>query len=161
MQLGHIVDIHKGCTHVGLEQSDEGHVLVFPKHIGVDGNLIFEDLIYVTIEPTAEPFALETHDILYACYFDTNVAVLFPELPDKYIFANPILRLRVNDQSTVKPEYLAWHMNTPSFRKTTDEIRMNKIMRWIDPSLLKQLDIPIPPVRDQLSLVGKHVSERG
>lgn len=75
----------------------------------------------------------------------------------EYIFASYLIRLRP-DQSKADPDFIAWFLNSALGRQQIDAVSRQIMMNNINSEELRSLQIPLPPLDVQRSIVQQIMS---
>jgi hypothetical protein len=110
---------------------------------------------YLRITPTREAgnYLVNPGDVLFISRGTRNIAVEIESIPKLTITTATFYLLRITS-SRILPGYLAWCVNQQPFQALLDEIRTGAGTPMIPRLAFSQIQIPIPPLDNQRSIVG-------
>ena len=131
----------------------DGNVLVIqPKNITQEGSFSFREEAPVrTKASTAKP--LQSKDVLVVNRGRFAAAVFDLPASERWIVPSSILVLSINKKS-ILPEYIACYFNSANGQRLFQRHCEQTTIPFISTENLKNMDIPIPPIERQRSLVA-------
>ena len=99
-----------------------------------------------------EEYYLLQDDILFTPRGYKNFATLIDRPPGKTIAASHFYIIRIKDQKTITPPYLAWYINQKPAQEYLKSHGAGTNIPIINRKLLGQLRISIPPVERQIKI---------
>jgi restriction endonuclease S subunit len=101
-----------------------------------------------------EPDWLKPGDVLFSARGQRNIAVCLNQPPLKAVCSPHFFLIRVTDNKSVLPEFLAWQMNLPSAQQYFAQSATGSYIKSIRRKVLERLTILIPSLDRQSLLVG-------
>jgi hypothetical protein len=101
-----------------------------------------------------EPDWLREGDILFAARGSRNYAVVVENLPANSVCSPHFFVLRVRDQSTILPAFVAWQINQAPARRYFEQSATGSYILNIRRPVLEQLEIVIPDITQQQQVVA-------
>jgi hypothetical protein len=101
-----------------------------------------------------EPDWLKPGDVLFSARGQRNVAVCLDEPPLKAVCSPHFFLIRVTENRSVLPEFLAWQMNLPSAQQYFAQSATGSYIKSIRRQVLESLSLLIPSLDRQRLLVG-------
>ncbi len=114
---------------------------------------------FITInpsEPVRDEFILKPGDVLFACRGVRMQAAAFTFSEMKNAVAGAQFFLLRNLAPSVLPEYLAWAINSPASQTYFTENTSGSYVPLVTLDILKDLQIPVPPVDTQRRILELH-----
>jgi restriction endonuclease S subunit len=136
-----------------LVRVPDGNVLVIqPKNITLDGSISFREGTPLRIKtPAAKP--LQPKDVLVVNRGRFAAAVFDLSTSERWIVPSSILVLSINTRS-ILPEYVTCYFNSADGQRLFQRHCEQTTIPFISTANLKNMDIPIPPIERQRSLVA-------
>ncbi len=95
---------------------------------------------------------LKSGDVLFSAKGTKNFAAVFESHNPTSVASTSFFVIRLTNK-TVLPEYLAWFLNNPTTQKLLKEQAIGTSIPSISKTVLEELDIPIPSVEKQKSIL--------
>ena len=96
-----------------------------------------------------EKYQLKKNDILIARSGSVGKTFLVENIPELTVFASYMIRLRVQDNELVDPQYLYWCLQSEQFWQQVMAVRRGSAMKNINAKMLQALAFPIPRIELQ------------
>lgn len=160
VQLGSVLDLVQYGTSEKANARQEGTPTLRINNIK-DGALDLSDLKHIELPQEAlQNLLLQDGDILIIRTSGSRDLVgtcaVFHADGD-YIFASYLIRLRVV-KSKADPDFIAWFLNSALGRQQIDAVSRQIMMNNINGEELRSLQIPLPPLDVQRSIVHQVMS---
>lgn len=148
--LQDIANIQTGLFAKTVTKGDV--VYLQAKHFDENGKLMYTLEPDLTADNGTNKHLLKPGDILFAAKGTRNFAAVYeshhpPSVASTSFF---VIRLRVNN---VLPQYLAWFLNHPDTQKFLKANAMGSSIVSISKMVLEMLEIPIPPIEKQETII--------
>ncbi len=137
---------------------DGGAKVIQPKNISASGILSFEDgEPWQSAVSSSNP--LKPGDVLLVSRGRFAATVFNLHDPGPWIVPSSILILSIKDKS-VLPEYISFYFNSPNGQKLFRRHLEKTTVPFISAGNLAEMDIPVPPMEKQQSLVDFETTNR-
>lgn len=123
------------------------------KHFDDQGNLLSSIHPDLLIEDISQKHLLLPGDVLFAAKGTKNFASVYEKHNPPAVASTSFFVIRLSS-SEVLPEYLAWFLNNPNTQIALKAQAMGTSIPSISKSVLEQLEIPIPSIEKQKSVVS-------
>ena len=123
------------------------------KYFDEQGNLIASLHPDLLIEDISQKHLLRAGDVLFAAKGTKNFATVYEEHNLPAVASTSFFVIRFSS-SEVLPEYLSWFLNNPNTQIALKAQAMGTSIPSISKSVLEQLEIPIPSIEKQKSVVS-------
>ncbi|MBP6228628.1 MAG: restriction endonuclease subunit S [Pseudomonadales bacterium] len=134
-----------------LEHDPQGDVTVIQMKDIDDANLLHaEDAIRVALPKGKTHHLLRAGDLLFRSRGRSNGAALVLDGIASAVLTAPMLLIRPHG---VLPEYLCWYINAPATQAQLGALAEGTSVRMISAEALKVLDVPLPALAAQRSIV--------
>ena len=148
--LGDIASIQTGLFAKPLAKGEV--VYLQSKHFDDQGNLLTSLHPDLLIEDISKKHLLREGDILFAAKGTKNFAAVYEAHNLPAVASTSFFVFRLFD-SKVLPEYLAWFLNNPNTMSSLKAQAMGTSILSISKQVLEDLEIPIPSIDKQKSVV--------
>ncbi len=137
-----------------LEQSEAGSVAVIQmKDLRGDNTVDCGDLVRVDmVEPKGHHFVRKGDLVFRSRGLVTTSAVLLDD-PGKAVVAAPLLRIRINDDDRVLPEYLNWYIAQRGAQQFLDSRAKGTFQKMIGKEAIGELSVELPTLEKQKNIV--------
>lgn len=159
-QLGSVLDLVQYGTSEKANVRGEGTPILRINNIK-DGAIDLSDLKHIKLPREAlQSLLLQDGDILIIRTSGSRdlvgtCAVFHAD--GEYVFASYLIRLRP-DKSKADPDFIAWFLNSALGRQQIDAVSRQIMMNNINSEELRSLQIPLPPLDVQRSIVQQIMS---
>ena len=155
MKLSDTCEIRMGFAfRSGIEHSPAGNIPVIqPKDIDNDGILQAEGICRVNMAEVKLEHILKSGDVLLSNR-GRFVATTYTGQIETCVASGSLLVLTVKKGSLVLPEYLALYFNSQAGKRQLGRLDETTTIPYISRKNLEQIDIPIPPMQRQETLVS-------
>ena len=152
-KLGDFSDINTGYS-LRPSTSDGDIKIIQPKNIDDFGNISFGNLQKADV-PRLKDQSLESGDVLLVSR-GRPLALVFTNKPsNKIVASSSFLRIRLNNNSVVTPEYLVQYLNSTAGRTALSKHQTHSsTIPMITKTELMDLEIPIPSIENQKKLTA-------
>jgi Type I restriction modification DNA specificity domain len=152
MNLGELAEVQMGYPFRSrLEHDPEGDVTVIQMKDIDDANLLHaEEAIRVALPKGKTHHLLRAGDLLFRSRGRSNGAAQVLDGISPAVLAAPMLLIRPHK---VLPAYLCWYINTPTTQAQLATQAEGTSVRMISAEALKSLEVPLPSVATQRSIV--------
>jgi restriction endonuclease S subunit len=96
---------------------------------------------------------LKKGDVLVAAKGSERFAVAYQGLIQPAVASSTFIVLRINDQSQLLPDFLAWYINHPSTQAILADRAKGTSLLSVNKTDIGELVIPMPPVKQQESIL--------
>ncbi len=107
----------------------------------------------IEVNPKTEKHFLEDGDVLVAARSWKNFAVVYKKEVEPAVAASSFIILRLKEVDRVIPEYAAWFINHPRQQAQLKFHSRGTAMPSINKQILGELEIAIPPLETQNTIV--------
>jgi len=154
-KLGEIVTIRTGYPFRGaIDRVDDGNCpLVQMGDVRADAGVVPDVQTRVRLPDGAGKHELHYGDVLFIARGNRNEAATFCGAEDNTI-ATPHLFVLTPKESVSFGEYLTWYLNLPETQTKIRAMRMGSALPFVPMAALSQLDVPVPPVKVQESIIA-------
>lgn len=150
-KIQHIATLQTGLFAKPLAMGEV--VYLQSKHFDDQGNLLSSLHPDLLIEDISQKHLLLPGDILFAAKGTKNFAAVYEKHNPPAVASTSFFVIRLSS-SEVLPEYLAWFLNNPNTQIALKAQAMGTSIPSISKSVLEQLEIPIPSIEKQKSVVS-------
>ncbi|HBV84423.1 MAG TPA: hypothetical protein DEB74_16845 [Lachnospiraceae bacterium] len=148
------VDIIRGVSYkpadVQDKQDEDSYAILRSNNIQ-DGEVIWDDLVYVDDCRISDMQALSQYDIVICASNGSKQlvgkAAMLKEKCCRVSFGAFCLGVKCKD--SLMPEYLSTYMNTSIYRQKIEDLGAGSNIINIKPSHIQNLEMPIPPIEAQ------------
>ncbi len=127
------------------------------RHYDADGNLLPNLRPDLPANDRLKKNFLKAGDVLIVAKGQEHYAVCYDERIAPAVASSIFIVLRISDLQQVLPAYLRWYLNHPETQKSLSAHSKGTSLPSISKADLSTLQIPIPPMEMQLSIVQLHV----
>ena len=136
-----------------IEPSADGNVAVLQvKDLRDGGEVCREDLALIRIDKDVGPYSVKPGDVLFLSRGQHLFATTLADPPPNTIVPNYFYILR--PRPVVLPAYLAWFINSPKAQEQLRLVHTGSHMPMVSKSDFLQLDIDLPPLDAQRTIVA-------
>jgi restriction endonuclease S subunit len=160
--LKNICKIRLGHAFRGRVESTLGGELavVQPRDISGSGALETGEIAYVDLSLLKPAQLLRSGDILLVGRGRICAAVYRDECAPHCIASGALFVLSVNSSVAVSPDFIAIYLNSHEGRLALSRVGARTTAAFLNRSNLKEVEIPIPDIKTQQSLVALSQSKR-
>ena len=151
--LKNITDIATGYPFRGKIQSKKSGIPVIQMKDIRDGRIQWESIIRSDLGGNDSHVLLD-EDLLCAGKAKNNYFILLDDLTEKTVCSPHFFRLRIKDKQRVLPHYLSWVLSTDKIQNQLQAEQVGTTTFSIRKDTLENLQIPIPPAREQAQLIA-------
>lgn len=155
-KLKNIASVQMGFSFRSrLEPNLKGNVAVIQmKDLTRDNRLNSENLVMIDMDDLKDHHRMQLYDIAFRSRGLTSTAALIDVDQANAVIAAPLLIVRIQQKDKVNPAYLCWFINQPAAQATLRRQAVGSLVRMIGKSTLENLEIVIPPIKDQANFVA-------
>lgn len=157
MTLGELLDLDGGSVQTGpfgsqLHAADyvsEGIPSVMPKNISIEG-INESDIARITEEDALRlsKYLMAEGDIVYSRRGDVEKCALVKEHESGWLCGTGCLRVRLNKNSRITPNYLHAYLSSPEIREWISRNAIGATMPNLNTSILRDIPVLVPEERD-------------
>jgi hypothetical protein len=103
---------------------------------------------------------LQAGDVLLRSRGATNPAMMLANPAPKTLSPKQFMRIRIHDQATLLPAYLAWFLNTTPAQLALAQYVPQGRRSTLRLATLRQLEVPLPAVEGQQRIIALDASNR-
>ena len=155
-KFGEVCDFVRGPFGGSLKKScfvEEGYAVYEQQHAIYDQ---FSEIRYFVDEEKfneMKRFELKTNDLIMSCSGTMGKVAIVPENVKRGIINQALLKLTPKDFLDV--QYLKYWMSSPDFDERIQENTVGAAIKNVaSVKVLKQIDVPIPPIEEQKQIVA-------
>ena len=151
--IKHIANIRTG---IFAKPIPEGQIMYLQaKYFDENGKLISSLHPDLKAENISDKHLLQHGDVLFAAKGTKNFAALYESKNQPAVASTSFFVIRVQEdfQNKILPEFLVWLINHPSSQKILKGKAMGTSIVSISKSALEELEIPIPDLQKQRSIL--------
>jgi len=154
MKLADICTIQTGYTaRTRLESGDEGIPVIQLKDVPAEGEIQSCHLIRMNLPESKDRYQVGTGDLVFRSRGErTTACMLSMDFEGFAIAVLPLVIIRPK-RDLVAPEYLVWAINQPDAQRQLQADARGTNLRMIPRSSLDQLEIDLPDLKTQMSIV--------
>lgn len=154
VKLHEITEIKTGITFRNrLLDNLQGEVEVIQmKDVDIEGNLS-ERLVRISRDLIKPKHLLQPGQIILLAKGKYTAASVIGESESKYVISSAFFSIRIKSGQQVLPAYLQWFLNQPEARSYFKSFASGTSMFSLPMSVLKNLEIPLPPVDRQEKII--------
>jgi type I restriction enzyme S subunit len=155
-----IADLLRGISYKkdqALNRKIEGHIPVLRAN-NIDGELNFEDLVYVPKKMIGETQQIRVGDIVFAMSSGSKHLVgksAIAKTNMQASFGAFCALLRMKENAAVLSNYLAYYFKGSAFKKYISEISKGTNINNLKREHILGIELPLPPLHIQQSIVAK------
>jgi hypothetical protein len=155
MRIKDIADIRSGFQFRGkIEPDPDGEVSVIQiKDFDDDRQLQPQEVDRIVFERDPEPYRVEPGDVLFLSRGHRLFATTIDEPPQDAIATGYFFIMRMNNER-VRPDYLAWYINSRSAQKIINTLKRGAHIPLISRGDIETLPIEMPPLEIQEKIVA-------
>ena len=157
--LGEHISVIRGVSYKPADvrnASDDETVIILRSNNISDGEINYDDLVYVTRDRVQEVQRLQSGDIVM-CGSNGSISLVGKAGLLKNASPNTSFGafcLGIKCKSSILPEYLNTYFNTPIYRDEIESMGNGTNIINIRPDNITSLSIPIPPIEEQKAFVS-------
>jgi type I restriction enzyme S subunit len=156
-KLEEIAKVQTGPFGSQLHMSDyklTGTPIITVEHLG-ENKITHNDLPLVSNEDKKRliKYTLEEGDIVFSRVGSVDRRAYVSKEEDGWMFSGRCLRVRAN-KSIVNPKFLSFYFGQESFKETIRRIAVGATMPSINTEILSNIEIEIPPYKEQISIAS-------
>lgn len=153
-QLSNIASVHSG---IYAKPEYEGEVYyIQANHFNASKEFDVYVKPNLKLEGKIKTHLLQTGDILLAAKGNNNFAVLYKDIIKPAVASSTFIVIRIKDKQTALPEFVTWFLNLPSTQAFLQSSSKGSGIPSITKNIIEHLEITIPPVQKQLSIIKFH-----
>ncbi len=115
--LYELASFQTGLRVVKRQFSPDGEIGIIRKRDIVNGHLQY-DLARTTSRVCAHNHVLKGGDLVLHSHYGSFTPIVIDEAGEPMACATPLVAIRIQDKTTLLPEYLAWYLRTSSAHQT-------------------------------------------
>lgn len=156
-KLAEIAKVQTGPFGSQLHMSDyklTGTPIITVEHLG-ENKILHNDLPLVSNEDKKRliKYTLEEGDIVFSRVGSVDRRAYVSKEEDGWMFSGRCLRVRA-DKSIVNPKFLSFYFGQENFKETIRRIAVGATMPSINTEILSNVEIEIPPYKEQISIAS-------
>lgn len=157
--LGEHISVIRGVSYKPTDvrnASDDETVIILRSNNIADGEINYDDLVYVTQDRVQDVQRLQSGDIVM-CGSNGSISLVGKAGLLKNASHNTSFGafcLGIKCKSSILPEYLNTYFNTPIYRNEIESMGNGTNIINIRPDNITSLSIPIPPIEEQKGFVS-------
>lgn len=97
---------------------------------------------------------LAAGDLLFRPRGVSTQAIYVESVAQPCIFAAPLVRIRISNPQHIHGWYLHWLLNSPAIQRDINAQARGSMIRMVSLESLRNLQIPVPPMRVQLEIAA-------
>lgn len=154
IKLQDLTDIKTGITFRNrlLDNLDGGVEVIQMKDIDEQGNLS-ERLVHINEEFVKPKHLLQSGHIILLAKGKYTSASLIASADRKLVVSSAFFSIKVKAHTSVLPAYLQWFLNQPEATSYFKSYATGTSMFSLPMSVLKKLEVPVPPLPVQEKVV--------
>ncbi|PMG94129.1 hypothetical protein BCU79_12705 [Vibrio breoganii] len=155
MELNQIAEVRAGHPFRGSIQENlkgNGYVIQIRDQDST-GSIDWEGLIQTEIKGRKEPEWLRENDIVFTARGNRNLASVVPKLKHPTVCSPHYFQVRVRDESSVLPEFLAWQINHTLVQRYYEQSAEGSAQASIRRTVLEKTPLSIPSLRKQKQIL--------
>jgi restriction endonuclease S subunit len=123
------------------------------KNVHVETGVDWQAVAKTNLSGRREPDWLKPGDVLFSARGQRNIAVCLDQPPSKAVCSPHFFLIRVTDDKSALPEFLAWQINLPSAQQYFAQSATGSYIKSIRRQVLERLTLLIPSLDRQRLLV--------
>lgn len=123
------------------------------KNVGADTGVDWPAVARTNLTGRRQPDWLKPGDVLFSARGQRNVAVCLDQPPPKAVCSPHFFLIRVKDDKSALPEFLAWQMNLPHSQRYFAQSATGSYITSIRRQVLETLPLLIPTLDRQRLLI--------
>jgi len=153
--LGRLATIQMGYTfRTALQASRNGAIAVIQmKDLAADDTVDCSALTRIDMEDPGEHHLVQPGDLIFRSRGLLSTSAILLHNPGKAVVAAPLIRMRVNNADAILPEYLNWYISQKDAQSYLTSRARGTTQKMIGVDALKDLEIALPPLEIQRSIV--------
>jgi len=154
--LSNIAEIKAGHPFRGKipEDKDGDAYAIQIRDINEDGDIAWNNLVRTTITGHKVPDWLIKGDVIFAARGQRNIAGCIGEIRQPTVCAPYYFLIKVNSESEVSPEFLAWQLNQQPAQRYFLKSAEGSLQMSIRRTVLESLRLSIPCMQEQLAIIA-------